>query len=273
MSRLLKRILIFIGLPVLLGIIFIIVGIVSSNRLVVDNQIIEYQELSGLKIAHFSDSHLINEASYEMLEEVVKEINIISPDLVFFTGDLYETDHPSIDDTSETIRILSLIECDNIFAVFGNHDLHSINKKETIEATYLDLGIELLVNTNYIYSYNGTDINIIGLDDLMNGDSNYHPILETSDDYEYNLVLSHEPDTFDPIKSYDIISAFAGHSHGGQVRLPFVGGIYNIVGAKKYTKHHHYTNGTHLFVNFGLGATIIQLRFFNPSVLDIYAFE
>ena len=264
---------IFIGIPLLLGIIFVVVGIVSSNRLVIDKQFIEYEEISGLKIAHFSDSHLINESSYEMLEEVVKEINDVDPDLVFFTGDLFETDHPSEDDIDEVVRILSMIECANTFAVMGNHDLHTASKKEITEEIFLEVEIELLVNSNYIYDYNGLDINLIGLDDYMHGDTDYHPILETSDDYEYNIVLSHEPDTFDTIKYYDIISVFSGHSHGGQVRLPFVGAIYNIIGAKKYKEHHHYLNGTHMYVNFGLGSTIIPIRFYNPSVLDIYTFE
>ena len=107
----------------------------------------------------------------------------------------------------------------------------------------------------------------------MHGDIDYTEVLETSDDYDYNIVLSHEPDTFDTIKSYNIISVFSGHSHGGQVRLPFIGAIYNINGARVYKEHHHYLNGTHLYVNFGLGATIIPLRFYNPSVLDVYLFE
>ena len=250
-----------------------IVGIVSSNRLVVDNQVIEYDDLKDLKIAHFSDSHLINERSYKMLEEAVDEINEENPDLVFFTGDLFEVKNPTEDDVLEVIRIMSLIECSNIFAVNGNHDFLRNNNSELIKDIFIELDIELLVNTNYIFEYNEIEINIIGLDDYMMGDRDYEEVLETSTEYEYNIVLSHEPDTFDTIKNYNIISVFSGHSHGGQVRLPIIGEIYNIDGAKKYNEHHYHLNETHLYVNYGLGATIIQFRFFNPSVLDIYVFN
>ncbi len=268
-----KKVLIFIGVLLVLGIIFVVVGIVSSNRLVVDNQVIEYDDLQGLKIAHFSDSHLINERSYKLLEETVKKINDENIDLVFFTGDLFEVENPTEDDIAEVVRILLLLECENIFAVNGNHDLLGDSKSDIVKDIFLKSNIELLVNSNYIYEYNEIEINIIGLDDYMMGNINYDTALETSIDNDYNIVLSHEPDTFDIIKDYNIISVFSGHSHGGQVRLPVIGEIYNIVGAKIYNEHHYYLNETHLFVNFGLGATIIPVRFYNPAVLDIYIFN
>lgn len=273
MKKIYKRILIIFGVVIILGSTFVVTGIISSKRLVVAHQIIEYEELQGLKIAHFSDSHLESNSSYEMLENAVTNINEIRPDIVFFTGDLFDTDNPTEEDILETSRILSMIECPNIFAVYGNHDLHSISKTNIVDDIFTELNIKLLVNSNYLFEFEDLEINIIGLDDYMHGNRNYETVLETSTQYEHNIVLSHEPDTFDTIKEYDIISVFSGHSHGGQIRLPFIGEIYNIIGAKTYTKHYYYIDNTHLLVNFGLGSTVIPIRFYNPSILDIYTFE
>ncbi len=86
----------------------------------------------------------------------------------------------------------------------------------------------------------------------------------------YKILLLHEPDYIDDIKdiSYDL--TLAGHSHNGQVRLPFIGAIYTPKGAKKYYKEYYKVKNTDMYISNGLGTTIMNLRLFNKPSISLY---
>ncbi len=205
---------------------------------------------------------------------MVDTINDEEVDVVLFTGDLFEVSVISDELEDKIITYLSKIECIDKFAVLGNHD-YSHGENFTAQViTILELsGFIVLQNDSRNRLINGEHYKFIGLDDLMLGDSQYDPILETIDDQYTNIVLSHEPDTFDKVIDMDISAFFSGHSHGGQIRLPLIGDILNPPGAKKYNEHHYEFADKDLFISFGMGETIIKIRFFNHRQFEIYNYS
>ena len=88
--------------------------------------------------------------------------------------------------------------------------------------------------------------------------------------YSYKILLLHEPDYIDEIdySTYNLI--LAGHSHGGQIRLPFVNSLINKNKAKKYTNEKYILNNTTLFVSYGIGTSNISFRLFNKPSFNLY---
>ena len=199
-----------------------------------------------LSICQISDMHVTNQWNETAFNHVINEVNDTTCDLLIFTGDLFQTD--DISDTLEASVTTVLSQFDGTFkyAVLGNHDYYSIDKTIVTTRVLQAAGFTILKNENISLDINGTTINLIGLDDLMMGDAQYDDVLSTSADYDHNIVLAHEPDSFDEVRKYDVDVMFSGHSHGGQVRLPYIGSIINVPGAKQYPEHHYYEDGTHL---------------------------
>lgn len=251
---------------------FTIYGFAISYQLTINKRITDNTNID-MKIIQISDTHFLDNYEDEKYLELINDINDLNPDIVIFTGDMFEVDSINISLQEKVTDFFLEISCSNKYAVLGNHDYSNEVKTDTTKEILMDSGFTILVNENTELTLNDKTINIIGLDDLMMGDANYDDVLSTSYDYDFNLVLSHEPDTFDTVKTYDIFAMYAGHSHGGQVRLPFIGEIYNVPGAKIYNDRYTYEEETHLYVSFGLGETIIPIRFFNPRSIEYYEYS
>ena len=208
--------------------------------------------------------------SEKMLLNVVKKINDLSADMVFFTGDL-------LDDTNQTpINIkkisyaLRKIKAPmGKFAVCGNHEYRrkAINEYQQI----MDLsGFVLLRNSNF--SVPNTNIRIIGIDDMaegrkVNGDIPKSFLNVTNN--EYNIVLCHEPDVISEILHTNANLMLSGHSHGGQVQVPFLGAIFLPPFAEKYPKGlYKIKEDLYLHSNTGIGVTQIPFRFMVPPCIS-----
>lgn len=257
---------------IILVIMFGLYGYISSMRIVVN-----YHELDrdvNLKIAHISDTHFdakFNEDNFMTIVDTINEENV---DVVFFTGDLFEIGTISDSLEEDIIKYLSKIECIDKFAVLGNHD-YSHGESYTAQViTILELsGFIVLQNEYRDRVFNSEHFRFIGLDDLMLGDSNYDSILENVDEEYTTIILSHEPDTFEEVINMDILAMFSGHSHGGQVRLPLIGSIVNPPGATNYHNHHYKFEDKDLFVSYGIGETILKVRFLNQRQYEIYNYS
>ncbi len=269
-----KKMLITVLSVIFVIIVFVLVGVISSNRIILNSY--EYESGFNMKVAHITDTHFTEKYKEEKDKKIYEYINESSPDVVFFTGDLFETDIISSELEESIINLLSQIECTEKFAVLGNHDIESgsgSTKTEIVIRVLEDSGFTVLQNSNIEITINDVLYNLIGLDDYMMGDNDYTDILDTVNSYDNNIVLSHEPDTFDYVYNLNVLAMFSGHSHGGQVRIPFIGGLVNVPGAKKYTEKYYELDGTELFVSYGLGATIIPIRFYNARQLELYEFS
>lgn len=221
----------------------------------------------GLKIIQFSDVHYDSIINQNKLASIVETINNEKPDIIVFTGDLYDESLTITDDVkNELITTLSNLNAPlGKYAVSGNHDYSSDQYQNIITAsgfTYLNS------NSKLIYNNGKEPIEIVGYPSYLKDQPNYEYELSSY----YKIALIHEPDAINSLEDKNINIAFAGHSHGGQVRFPFIGATYTPEGAKKYYNEHYTVNNTELYVNYGLGTVLLRLRYFDHPSINLYRF-
>ena len=231
----------------------------------------------GFKIVHISDIHYGRTTDKSDLEKIVNEINLLKPDIVVLTGDLIDKD-TKLDETlkNEIIESLSLINVAvGKYAISGNHD----TKFSEWESIISNSGFKN-ISDNYklIYSDGYTPILLAGLSSNLNNQiditERYNKILTYATEENirdlYKILLIHEPDYINNIDYSNFNLILAGHSHNGQVRLPFIGGIVLPDGAKKYYKEYYKLNNTDLYISSGIGTSQISFRLFNRPSINFY---
>lgn len=262
---------------ILIGILCIIYArfIGTTGLKVYEKAIIsEYlpEEYDGLKIVQFTDLHYGSTINLKELKTIVKRINDQNPDIIIFTGDLVENKVKlSEDEVNNIIDVLNeLVANIDIFAVIGNHDYDH----EYFEEITNNLNWKVLKNTyEFVYYNSSTPIVFVGFDDLEKGTidiKNAFSYKNENPDDLFTIVLTHEPDLVDELDEYNYNVAFAGHSHLGQVRLPFIGSLWTPNGAKKYKDDYYILNNKELYVSGGIGTSTLKLRFFNRPSITLY---
>lgn len=231
----------------------------------------------GFKIVHISDVHYGRTTDKKDLNNMVKEVNLLKPDIVVLTGDLIDKD-TKLDDIlkGEISEALNSINANvGKYAISGNHD----NNFSEWESIINDGGFKNLNDTyELIYNDGYTPILLAGLSSNLNNQvditERYNKILEYSNNENikelYKILLIHEPDYINNIDYSNFNLILAGHSHNGQVRLPFIGGIILPNGAKKYYKEHYKINNTDLYISSGIGTSGISFRLFNKPSINFY---
>ena len=229
----------------------------------------------GIKIVHFSDLHYLRVVNKDMLNDVVNEINLINPDIVFFTGDLIDKDYSITDkDTDNLIELLSLINSKyGKYAVIGNHDY--VKDNDVISNIYSNSGFSLLVNNYDVIYGNGNDkLFIGGVDTYSYNESDIDKVMDyfkDNDDISYKIILVHEPDYIDNIlNKYNVNLVLSGHSHNGQINIPYVKTLCLPYGSKKYYDNYYRVNNPDLYVSSGIGESRINFRLFNKPSINFY---
>ena len=221
----------------------------------------------GIKIVHFSDVHLGSTVDIKYLDKIVNLINKQNPDIVVFTGDMLDKRRTLNDSEIESVKkSLSKIKSNlGNYAVSGNHDIKQLDTYKKI----MDTNFTILDNKEkLIYYKENTPISIVGLSDPSETKINYD-VLEKENDY-YRFVLCHEPDEYKKISNYSFNVMFSGHSHGGQVKLPFIGKIYTPIGAKTYYDDYYKLDNKEIFISNGIGTTRIDIRFNSAPSINLY---
>ena len=247
-------------------------GLKVKEYKVVNNKITD--SYHGLKIVHLSDIHYGSTIYEKELNNIVNKINEIKPDIVVLTGDLI--DNRISFDKDIIIKYLSKIEAKlGKYAVSGNHDIPIDDYNYIIkESGFLSLDNKY----ELIYSKSNEPIIISGIDygeeDIGIKTEQFDKYISElkADDIKpiYSILLVHEPDTVDnlDLNKYDLV--LSGHSHGGQVRLPFIGKLYTPEGAKNYYDEYYKINNTDLYISSGLGTSMYKFRLFNKPSFNFY---
>lgn len=248
-------------------------GLITKEYKIETNSI--PSSFDGLKVLHFSDLHYLRVVDDNMLKKVVEEINLINPDIVIFTGDLIDKDF-NINDKQKQ-QLITLLKSINSkygkYSIIGNHDY--IKDKEEIETIYNESNFILLQNTyDIIYNSENEKIFLGGLDTYSYDKADIDKVMdyfENNDNIDYKIILVHEPDYIDTITSkYDIDLVLAGHSHNGQINIPFVKNFILPYGSKKYYENYYNVDNTPLYISSGIGESRINLRFLNKPSINFY---
>ncbi len=250
-------------------------GLVTKEYKITSSSI--QDNFHGFKIVHISDVHYGRTTDKKDLNNMVKEVNLLKPDIVVLTGDLIDRDTKLDDDLKgEISEVLSSINANvGKYAISGNHDSNFSEWESIIN----DSGFKNLNDTyELIYNDGYTPILLAGLSSNLNNQvditERYNKILEYSNNENikelYKILLIHEPDYINNIDYSNFNLILAGHSHNGQVRLPFIGGIILPNGAKKYYKEHYKINNTDLYISSGIGTSGISFRLFNKPSINFY---
>ncbi|MBQ2946492.1 MAG: metallophosphoesterase [Bacilli bacterium] len=246
-------------------------GLVIKERAIIDSNL--PKNFYGLKIVQISDIHYKVTTSKEELKEIVEEINLLKPDIVVLTGDLFDSNIKyKKNDYEDVIKLLNQIDCNiDKYAIKGEDDLKTNRWEDVISASNF---IDLNDKHELIYS-NGLDpLLLVGIS------SNYKKnhikktltsiYEEINVEYKYSILLTHEPDVIDDIDYSKFNLILAGHTHGGQVKLPFIGGIIKDKYAKVYTNDYYDLGNTKLYISSGIGTSKYKFRLSNKPSFNFY---
>jgi len=232
------------------------------------------REFNGHKILHISDLHSkIFDIKHKKL---IKSIKKEKPDLIVISGDLIDRriykEEASIDLLKYIVKIYPT------YFVTGNHEVKS-DKFDLFEPKLKELGVRVLKSDKVEININGDKINVFGIDDYSNFKSEKEYIKELKllanklDNKLFNILLSHRPDKFKTYCYFNFDLIFSGHAHGGQVRLPLIGGIFapNQGLFPRYTDGVYKSGKSTMIVSRGLGNTsVAPIRIFNkPEVVVV----
>ncbi len=233
---------------------------------------------SGFRIAHVSDLH--NAEFGRGNAELLKMISENKPDIIVITGDLVDSHRTDIDVALAFAREAAKIA--PTFYATGNHEA-SISKQEfeTLKTGLEAAGVIVLEDEVIWLERGGEKIALLGLTDpdfteksdlFGTAPAMVTTKLKNLTDREdcYTILLSHRPELFDVYVSCSIDLILSGHAHGGQFRLPFVGGLVapNQGFFPKYDAGLFTEGRTNMVVSRGLGNSIIPLRFNNrPEII------
>lgn len=259
-------------------VIFVFIGIALYAFFIEPKRIVIHHYTLGnndgqkpVKVVQLSDIHIQEKYPVAQLEKIVTKVNNEQPDIILFTGDLFDH-YAKYGPIDEVIAALSRLSAPlGKYAVWGNHD-YGGGATRVYPDILAAADFQLLENSGANVSLpDGKSVYIGGLDDSLLGNSSIDETLAARQS-DYTILLSHEPDKADELIDHDIQLIVSGHSHGGQVKLPFVT-IKNVLAEKYFEGFYTLANDTTLYVNTGLGTTKIPARFRVPpeiAVFDLY---
>lgn len=218
---------------------------------------------NGIKVIHFSDIHYNQYSNLEVFDHTVELINNTSPDIVIFTGDLIDNNYDITMEEKEYI----ISKLNEINVSVGKYSIKGEEDTENFEYIFSNSNFEILDNTVKNIYIDNSYIQLFALD---NDVSNYQSLKEEQDN-TFSIAITHIPDNSDSIvEIFNPNLIFAGHSHNGQIRLPFIGGIIKKDNAKKYIDSYYKIKDTELFISSGLGNSKYNFRLFNHPSINFY---
>ncbi|MBQ7287959.1 MAG: metallophosphoesterase [Candidatus Gastranaerophilales bacterium] len=240
---------------------------IEPNNLEVTNYKIKDKDLAGIKIVYASDFH-IKPHQNKQLKNIVEKINAQNPDIILFGGDFVSGHIPLFTMPIEKIALgLSEVRAKyGVYSCIGNHDLW-FNLEDVTSALEKN-NIKVLYNQNAKIKTDKKEIFIAG---LQYKPLNLTPMTEALKDTKSpTILLTHSPDEF-PDVPQNVNLTLAGHTHGGQVRLPFFGAILT---ASEYGQRYVYglieEDNKKMIVSKGIGLSILPFRFMcKPEIVVV----
>jgi len=235
------------------------------------------QGFDGFRIAQVSDLH--NAEFGEGNEKLIQQLSQTDPDVIVITGDLIDSRHTDIEIALEFAR--QSIKISPVYYVSGNHEAR-VREYEDLKMGLAEAGVVMLENQKVQITRGGESITLMGIDDpsfqedYLFGDAESvarQVITDLQNESDgYTVLLSHRPELFDLYVDTGMDLVFSGHAHGGQFRLPFIGGLVapNQGFFPEYDAGLFNEGRTTMIVSRGVGNSIIPLRFNNrPEIVMV----
>lgn len=236
--------------------------------------------MSGFIIVHISDLHnkMFGENQCRLLNRIKEE----RPDIIVITGDVIDRRRTDIETAMSFFQ--GSLKIAPVYYVSGNHEIKS-EKYMELRRQLKHSGVVVLNNDSVIINKGGGEFRLAGLNDASSfcrdpnnvDESAIEMISDTlkglisSDSSRLNVLLTHRPELIDIYQNCGADLVLSGHAHGGQVRLPFIGGLFapgqGIL--PKYTSGMYTLGNTSLIVSRGLGNSKFPLRIFNPPEVAV----
>ena len=232
------------------------------------------QDIDEFKIVQLSDLHSKSFGNEQ--NEIVSKVKKLEPDLIVFTGDLIDSGR--YDEKPALILMERLVQIAPVYYVTGNHEWWS-GKFNTLEEKLKSIGVQVMRNTAEEVTIGTETIQLVGIDDPANGADGVRSITEENimnsikhieGEDLFQILLAHRPEIISLYSEYGFDVVFSGHAHGGQFRMPFVGGLMAPDQGlfPTYTSGTYKSDNTTMIVNRGLGNSIIPIRIFNrPEIV------
>jgi uncharacterized protein len=230
----------------------------------------------GYKIIQLSDLHdaMFGEKHADIVNEVVK----IAPDAIYITGDFIDRNRYDLEQS--LLLVEAIKDVAPIYYVTGNHEI-SINDVDRIKSSLQELGVHVLSDERKILtSAEGEVMAIGGIEDPLSSAGEEQVTVERAVEKAFDgvpkdtfkILLSHRPEYFNVYVRSGINVTFSGHAHGGQVRIPGIGGLVSPGQGifPKLTSGIHEEDGSQLVVSRGIGNSLFPIRVFNkPEIVVV----
>jgi len=230
--------------------------------------------LEGFTIALLSDFHYDPFFSIHPLKAAIGMVNDLRPDLVVLTGDfvslplIRKNEDRAAAAAEPCAQLLREMRAEHgLWAVMGNHDVFT--DPDHVTSALEAVGIRVLGNQSAPIEANGGRFWLSGVDDVLGGTSDLQVALHGISSGEATVLLAHEPDYADYVARYPVDLQLSGHSHGGQIRIPFVPVFYYPEMARKYVLGLYQVGPLTLYTNAGLGTVAVPARFRCPPEITI----
>jgi predicted MPP superfamily phosphohydrolase len=260
----------FAAIVLLLGGIAFWAFLVEPRRLIVRDQTIEIdnwpQQLDGIKIAVISDIHADDwSVDDKKLRSIVARTNQLNPELILILGDYMAGDGWVTRRVEPHVfgAVLKDFRAPlGVYSVLGNHDwwYSGIKVRQGLEQN----GIRVLDDEVAQIDARGTSFWLAGLADLWTRPQKIEETVARVPEGQPLIAITHNPDIF-PRVPQRVSLLLAGHTHGGQVRFPFIGSVVESSQfGDRYESGHVFEDNHHLFVTTGIGTSIVPVRFGVP---------
>lgn len=235
------------------------------------------EDLDGYRIVQISDLH--NAKFGKNNQKLVDRIRECEPDMIVLTGDLVDSNHTNVDRAVQFVD--EIVKICPVYYVTGNHEYWlEASEYDELMSGLTRAGAVILDDQVVEISRGDAKFRLVGLDDKSLADGTLWTLLnnaqnvahEDSEKKEFTVVLAHEPQYLARYAGIGVDLVLSGHAHGGQFRLPFVGGIVapDQGFLPEYTAGEYYMNGTEMIVSRGLGNSVVPVRLFNyPEIVCV----
>lgn len=223
----------------------------------------------GKKIVLLQISDLHGRATGRIAETILSEAGEIQPDAILITGDMVDRGTRDLNSMYQFVGKLCNL-CPEIFFVSGNHEWGNEGKALLLSKLQA-MGVKLLNNRGMAVSLAGVNINLCGVDDPHRRKDNIEKAMKGVDAGRYTILLAHSPRIRKRLENYTPDLILCGHTHGGQVRFPFVGAVIE-PGEGLFPKYDKggfvLENGSLLYIDSGAGTSKLPVRFLDRSQIS-----